>query len=126
MDGQVHLASQKRAVDLLCEESFSLQRPQGDIRAEVAFRLDMNQLDRRSAGQRLDQTLDMMGLPQSQCGRPSADAQSTGAHASPSVMNRYPTPHTVRKCLGLAGSRSKRLRRRKMKLSTVRVEGNTS
>src|SRR5690606_27370251 len=38
-------------------------------------------------------------------------------------VKRYPTPRTVWKWRGSSGSRSKRLRRRRMKLSMVRVEG---
>lgn len=41
-------------------------------------------------------------------------------------VNVYPTPRIDRKCLGLCGSASKYLRKETMKLSIVRVVGNTS
>lgn len=40
-------------------------------------------------------------------------------------VNRYPTPRIDRKYRGLRGSGSKCLRKATMKLSTVRVVGNT-
>ena len=87
---------------------------------DVTLGLDVHELNRWSAGQSPDQALNMARLPQRQCRRARTDSECAAtAHASSSIMNRYPTPHTVWMYSGFCGSRSILERKRLMCEFTV-------
>ena len=100
-------------------------RPQRHVRAHVTLCLDVHQLQRRAARLLADQLRYTVGLPEGQCRGARADAQR--AHVLPfRAGSGIPRPTPSGNAAASAGSCSNRLRNFRMKLSTVRVEGNTS